>query len=286
MTSIPSFIYKKRNQFIQIIFVSVFTLVFILLYKPLNFDAFKVPFMERWGWSRDAINLVITFCMTLIGMGIVAISRILMNKYTKKHEISYLAYILWVAVEIVVMAIIYTIASHIIYPDGSVLDLFRSTLYKTILILTIPYVMTYVFFIWQEKSSQLKILKKQMEEDEEALLKTYIQIRDEKGEVRLSIHRENLLFIEAEDNYVGVWYLSNKAVKNIMVRNTLRKIEEQLGGDKIVRCHRSYIINLDKVKVLRREKEGFFIELGIDNVPDIPISKTYGEAITAKLMRL
>jgi DNA-binding LytR/AlgR family response regulator len=43
-------------------------------------------------------------------------------------------------------------------------------------------------------------------------------------------------------------------------------------------------VNLDLVKVLRREKEGVFIELGIDGVPDIPISKTYVDNVQKLLM--
>ena len=35
------------------------------------------------------------------------------------------------------------------------------------------------------------------------------------------------------------------------------------------------MVNLDLIKVLRREKEGVFIELGVVGIPDVPISKTY-----------
>jgi hypothetical protein len=45
------------------------------------------------------------------------------------------------------------------------------------------------------------------------------------------------------------------------------------------------MINVDIIKVLRREKEGLFVEFGIDGVPDVPISKTYSEAVQAWLTR-
>jgi DNA-binding LytR/AlgR family response regulator len=45
------------------------------------------------------------------------------------------------------------------------------------------------------------------------------------------------------------------------------------------------MINIEIIKVLRREKEGLFVEFGVDGVPDIPISKTYAEAVQAWLMR-
>lgn len=284
MTAIPSFIYRKSNQLIQIAFVPIFALLFILVYKPLDFGSLNVDFLSRWGWPERLISETITVAMILVGTAIVAVSRIIMNSYTKRHQISYVSYIAWVATEIVVMSIIYTIASFLADPSDGIGELFKRSLYKTIAILMIPYVMTYVFFIWQEKSRQLKSLKKQLEENEDALKNAYIQIMDERGELRLSLRRENLLFIESEDNYVCVWYLGGNAVKNIMVRNTLKKVAEQLEGKKIKRCHRSYMINIDHIKALRREKEGFFIEMGIDGVPDIPISKTYGQEITSQLM--
>ena len=43
---------------------------------------------------------------------------------------------------------------------------------------------------------------------------------------------------------------------------------------------RQSVVNFDQVKVIRREKEGVYLELGIEKVPDIPISKTYSEKVT------
>ena len=40
------------------------------------------------------------------------------------------------------------------------------------------------------------------------------------------------------------------------------------------------MVNLHHIKVLRREKEGIFVELGIEGIPDIPISKTYADSIS------
>jgi hypothetical protein len=44
------------------------------------------------------------------------------------------------------------------------------------------------------------------------------------------------------------------------------------------------MVNLDLVKVMRREKEGMFIEFGIAGVPDVPISKTFSDSIKKWLM--
>ena len=42
--------------------------------------------------------------------------------------------------------------------------------------------------------------------------------------------------------------------------------------------------NIDKIKVLRREKENLFIELDYPGLKDIPVSKTYGEELLKRLV--
>jgi hypothetical protein len=107
---------------------------------------------------------------------------------------------------------------------------------------------------------------------------------DERGELRLSVRHDHLLLLEAADNYVCVWYLSNGEPKKVMVRNSLKRLSGQLDSTGIVRCHRSYMVNIDQVKVVRREKDGAMLDLGIEGIPGIPISQTYNESVTRWLV--
>ncbi len=50
----------------------------------------------------------------------------------------------------------------------------------------------------------------------------------------------------------------------------------------LVRCHRSYIVNIDKVKILKKIKGGLVLELDAESTPDIPVSKTYYEEFMNK----
>ena len=102
---------------------------------------------------------------------------------------------------------------------------------------------------------------------------------DEKNELRLSVKRTNLLYLESADNYVCIWYLNKGSLTKFMLRNSLKGLEESLVDTNILRCHRSFMVNFDQVKVVRREKGGVFLELDMDHVPDIPISKTYSERV-------
>lgn len=281
MTPIPSFIYKRSNQITMIIFVPIFALLFITLYSPFDFDRIDsdAHFLSRLNISRELLVQLITIILIIIGMAVAAVSRWFMSLYTRKRQISYMHYIIWIACEVLAMTLIFTIVALFTDTSKGVVTLFRNSLVKTFLILLIPYTMCYIYFIWQERVAQLRMLRERIAEDDTALQAAYVQIYDEKGEMRLSVRREQLLLIESADNYICVWYKNNNTPKKVLVRNTLKQVAEQLASTHIQRCHRSYLVNLDHVKVLRREKEGIFVELGIEGVPDVPISKTYSDSI-------
>ena len=281
MSAIPSFIYKRSNQIAMIVFVPIFALLFITIYRPFNFEHIDedTGLLTWLNISREVLVQLITLGFIIVGMAVVAVSRWIMYVYTRKRELSYIQYISWVAFEILIMALIFTIAALFTDTPKPVTTLFYNSLVKTILILLIPYVMCYIYFIWQERVAQLRHIRERLAEDETALQAAYVQIYDEKGEMRLSVRREHLFLLESADNYVCVWYINNNSPKKVLVRNTLTKVAKQLESTHIQRCHRSYIINLDLIKVMRREKEGIFVEFGVEGVPDVPISKTYVETI-------
>ena len=276
---IPKFIYSKANQIFMVLFVPFFALVFINLYRPLDFDRIDDSFLRAFDISREARVQLITMMMVFGGMVIAAVSRAIMWLYAKKSTMTYIGYILWIFGELLAMATAFTLATLLTDTTRTVTELFKNSFVKTFLIVFIPYALCYIYFIWQENMRELSALRKQIERDETVLQKAYVQILDEKGEMRLSVRRENLLLIESADNYVCVYYLNGDKTKKTMVRNTLSRVAEHLQGSRVVRCHRSYMINLEHAKVMHRDKEGVFVELGIEGVPDVPISRTYADNI-------
>ena len=276
---IPSFVYSKANQIFMILFVPLFALVFISIYRPFDFDRVGDIINAHIDISLEAMVLLVALIMAVSGMAIGALSRLIMGAYIKRHTLTYIGYILWILGEIAVMATLFTLFSLFTEISKPIPELFRNSFTKTVLIVFIPYTLSYIYFILKDKIRELRALRQQIEKDETVLQKAYIQILDEKGEMRLSIRRENLVLIESADNYVCVHYLSDQKVKKTMVRNTLNRVSEHLQGTRIVRCHRSYMINLDHAQVLHRDKEGIFIELGIEGLPNVPVSRTYADNV-------
>lgn len=281
----PKYLLEKRNQIIMVLFVSIFAIVFINIFKPFESN----QWITNKGFS-STFYFVWSSILVLLGMLVVAISRVIMYKYSQKpmHSITILKYILWVFIELLLLAGAFTILAIITSKRGNIslnsvdpLVIYMQAMQNTVFILFIPYLISIMFFSYQEKNTKLKEL---MNENIGFKSSTLISFRDERGVLQLSVAKENLLYIESADNYICIWYIKNGILKKQLIRITMKEISEQLAESNIVRCHRSYIVNLDLVKVMRREKENLFLELDYPNIKEIPISKTYGEQVLRRLV--
>lgn len=279
---LPPFLYRKSSQTTFIIFVAVFSLIFINAYKP--FNSFEwIPYIRYRGSS--SAYFLISVGMVAAGLLVLVLSRMLMTAYGRRRPILYRVYILWIAAETVVMTSVYTL--YAVLSNGEPSDyliLWKNTIINTVLVLSIPYAIFIIYISWREKDLQLRRITERIDEAPDAG-SSHVQLYNDKGEMQLSVAKANLVLIESADNYVCVWYLNHDKIKKTMIRNTMKSMTRDLADSNIMRCHRSYMVNLDHVKVMRRQSSGIVIELGIAGVPDIPISKTYSESITRWLMR-
>ena len=278
---LPKYLLTKQNQLMMVLFVSLFAVVFINIFKPFGSEDWmtkgKFTSTQYLAWST------ILVCM---GMSIVAISRVIMYHYSKKptHKITILKYICWIIIELLLLSAAFTILALITSYGGATrdpLEIYKNAMENTVFILFIPYLIGIMYLSYQDKSAKLRTI---MEENIGNKSTSFIAFRDERGVLRLTVAKENLLYIESADNYISIWYLKNNQLKKQLLRMTLKELSVQLGETNVVRCHRSFMVNLDQVKVLRREKENMFIELVYQGVQEIPISKTYGEEVLRRII--
>lgn len=280
---VPKYLLEKRSQIIMVLFVSIFAIVFINIFQPFGSD--------KW-IDNDKITTTIYFLWSIvlvsIGMIVVAISRVIMYNFSRKpnHNITVLKYIGWIFIELLLLSGSFTILALIVKGNLNLttndpMEIYVNAIKNTVCILFIPYIICILYFSYQNNKLKLREL---MGENIGFKSSNLISIRDSRGVLQLSVAKENLLYIESADNYICIWYQKGETLKKKLMRITMKEISEQLADTNIVRCHRSYMINLDLVKVMRREKENIFLELGVPNVKEIPISKTYGESVLRRLV--
>ena len=109
-----------------------------------------------------------------------------------------------------------------------------------------------------------------------------ITLFDNSGALKMSISPDNLYYIESDDNYIKVWYTDSRGhMQNYILRCRLKTVEDSFKDSGLIRCNRKYIVNLAKVSMLRKENEGFILELCNEDIPPLPVTKTYADTVLA-----
>ena len=287
---IPTYLYEKNNIVQLILLTALFALLFINIFQP---------FGSR-DWYSNISDFKYFFFSSLIiltGMLVVVVSRWLMFRFSKKHDIVYWQYLAWIFAEILTMALFFSLFIHFVIErgDGAVelekkrdfMEIIKQSVSNTAWVLLLPYAILWLYFAFKEKNKLLQQMDTVLQMDTETYTKkSLIAFPDEKGEMRISLMLDNLLYIESADNYVTIHYLNKSKLSHYLLRNSLKWIDENLTNETpLVRCHRSYIVNLDNVKVLQKTKDGIFLELDTINTPDMPVSKTYYNQVMDKFSK-
>lgn len=70
------------------------------------------------------------------------------------------------------------------------------------------------------------------------------------GNKTQKINFEDILFVEGMKDYLRIWTKEEK----VMTLLSFKKLEELLPGDKFVRIHKSYLISIDKIESIERNR--------------------------------
>jgi DNA-binding LytR/AlgR family response regulator len=178
-----------------------------------------------------------------------------------------------IALEIIVMAAFYATYEKLIIKDvRTYYSLWFVAGGNTALILLIPYLISSLYFAWQDKKRNLeKLMKEKMEKESPEFISFY----DEKDALRLTLKSSDLFYLESSDNYVTIYYSDGGALKKYLLRNSLKRMEVMLRKSPVVRCHRSFMVNINQIKAVRKGKKGYEIELNLPGHHIVPVTKTY-----------
>jgi len=85
----------------------------------------------------------------------------------------------------------------------------------------------------------------------------------------------DLLFAKAEGNYISLTTIKDGFLKTELKRISLKQLEIQLTAyPYLLRCHRSYILNIQRVVKLSGNSQGYLISF--NNTEDkVPVSRAY-----------
>ena len=275
---IPGYLLGKYQLIGTITFSVLFAVVFLNIYIPFSDTA--------WFGLGDSVMFLITIVFIAVAILSLIASRLLMYHIKKYFDINYLEYILWCTLEIVTICGLYTgITMSIDLPAGeTILKVFgRSLLYGTIA-LGVPYLISGMYFAIIDKNNTIRLMSYENVVTDEPVKPesqmSKITLFDNSGSLKLSLNPDSLYYIESDDNYIKVWYTDSKGeLKQYMLRCRLKTVEESFKGVGLVRCNRKYIVNINKVATLRKESEGYILDLANEAIQPLPVTKTYTDNV-------
>lgn len=101
-----------------------------------------------------------------------------------------------------------------------------------------------------------------------------IKIIGENKKEAFELPLNDLIYINSEKNYSSIFYLQNGKIKEKLMRISLHKIENQLTDfNAVFRCHKSYIINTNKIEKIEGNAHGYKLRLKDLKNKKIPVSR-------------
>lgn len=275
---VPDFLSRKRESIFFIFFVLIVAVVFIAVYHPIGFHdmASALP----W-WS----DKVYTAVVVTVGFIALVISRIILFRFLRRKKMTLGGYLLWIPGEFLAFSIILTgVACVMSTKEGVTLtQLWFQILCDVIGILSIPYIFYALIIVLSERNRQIAHLNLLVQQqDEAAPMGDTINFYDRGGRLAFATRRSQVLYVESMDNYTKIYYLAEgNIIESFVLHNSMKQVEQMYEQWGLMRCHRGYIVNIENVKLLRREKDGFVLEMSYGDKP-IPVSKNYADRIVQK----
>ena len=339
--NIPEYYVTRDNIIFFLIFVFVYSLLFVNIFTPFQGAWYNIQHYTRAQLFTDTLIIITGGTIVLL------ISRIIMYYTHKKKALSYLQYWFWQVLEIFCIAFLYSLIVHFVTKDTREFsEIFARAVIFVPTILIIPVIITLLYFSTREKDEKISALESQKAEsntlnnknehtenqivdssikeddfsfsddftEDDMILDNHltgtersaqsqsaasvaperlenvteppvtskiVNFFDEKQELQLSLRLDHIYYIESAENYVHIYYRNKESVERFTLRSSLKKQQEKLEKHGFIRCHRSYLVNFANILLLRKDKDGPYLDFGQAGLQQIPISKTYLDAVTA-----
>jgi len=259
-----------RNLIIAVL-TGLFIALFLLYFEPFNFhlntDEKKVFHMSFFGCITTFVLLFFLYVFPLL----------LPNLFSDKNwKLGY--QMLFYMLVLIVIAIFNSIYSNYMNSIPFGWDSYWLILSRTSVLGVLPIALITFFNYHLKVKSNLNlannILKNKKEFLKDSKEATHQISTDLKNET-FSFSEHDFNYAIADGNYTDINSLDENTLKKVTYRVTLSSLETQLKeASSLVRCHRSYMVNLKKVKNISGNAQGLRLEL-INQSEIIPVSRKY-----------
>lgn len=280
-----------RRRWVKALWIGLFVGLFLLIFQPFGLAIWETPYKTAKILGFGVISFLVT---ALIG----TLLPVLFPKQFSNERWTVWKEILWLTTHISLIGLVNyfylrgLLGDSIYAPDlfGMIIVTFVIGIFPS----TASVVVNYIIKLrkYSESARALTVREHpEMSTPVAADPPLSITLTAENEKDRLSVPAADLLYIESSDNYSTVVYLNNGQPARTLLRSSLSRLEGQLvsapatGHAPLVRCHRSYMVNLEKVEKVTGNAQGYKLHLH-DGQFQIPVARKYNDTLVAQLKAL
>ena len=283
LLNVPYPFYENTKQGLKIcLSIGLFIAAFCVFFQPFGLN--KVSTSGQFGYGLVSFA-VCCFYIVLLPQ--------IFNNHLKNEGWKVYKEILWVILITTSLGIANYFYSGYVFNAGYGFDLrsFLIVMLYTSLIAIIPAI---TIILYKQLFVYKKVIKEVEKIDAEIVSRNglgkpskqqnKVVIHSKSKNERIELNPNDILFLMSSGNYIEVYYLKNNELQKRLVRNNISKLDRQMQSiESLVRCHRSYIINLDKIIHVNGNLQGYQLQFNhIDWT--IPVSRSYTKSIKTRIL--
>ncbi|WP_272151516.1 LytTR family DNA-binding domain-containing protein [Tenacibaculum aiptasiae] len=287
------FFNTNKEKWFYVSSSSIFLMLFVLVYQP--FGIYEVLKNSRYNIVELLLLLLFFSCVIFL---VLAFSQFVLRKQflVKNYTIKY--FLKWFFVDVLLIVCVTTIIDYFVFEedvitiDNIMKEMFFYsflTYFSLCIVLLYPVMGILVYTYLKQLLSDKVTLEKDLTVIKEHYKiasgnEDLIKVLDENDVCKLTVAINTIYAIESQNQYILIKYLKNGRLIEQSVRTRFSKILNELKDfPSLIKCHRSYAVNLMNIESLKYLNQKPNLILGSPEMIKIPVSKTYLKDIKTKI---
>ena len=257
--------------------LSVFFYFFIVFFLPFgvsNYDA-------NHQYSVDFFLSIFYFFVPLLGFAL--FNEFVLRPVFVKNP-SFKKIILWSIWTLFLLSSVVFITYNFLGDwHDFILSSYVEFLIQVSAVLLFPLAGTFFFFRYQSLQYEIKHILTSKEQflDQNQL----VEFKGQGNNDRITLSLANFIYGKSQDNYVELFFLENGKMNKFLMRCSLSNLSNSINSSVILRCHRSYIVNILHVTAVKGGNQEMTLNLDpFDSV--VPVSKSYRDTTIDSLQKI
>jgi len=287
--SFPYYLNDERKNLLLSLSIGVFVTLFLAIYRPFQQFGLAHPFTFNQSLLYGGVTAAI-LALNILGMPRIFPKTFDVLFWTVKKHFLFLA---WKCFLIGVACIL--IDKFFICPDHAWMAIITRVYVQIALTGIIP--ITVITLLLRNnvlRQNLLSAIKVNQELEKISVMKNevskpsstlnQITIFSDTTDT-LNLNLPDLLFVEADDNYSTIFWKNGGDIQKKMLRMNLKNVETQIDNVYTIRCHRSYIVNVNAISNVSGNTNGYKLKIR-DSDFSIPVSRPKGKEVIEKIGQL